>query len=114
MMNQIALGIALLTTASIASTPMASADPGDQASAEQAVHATYDQFQARCTPSKAPAFQSITWKQFSPANGGQGTIHDAAPGLGGDFNAYYNRPGGPQIPSGVIKSGQWYIQFEFC
>jgi hypothetical protein len=114
--NRLAAGFGLvaLLTAGSGSVPVAYADPGDQASAEQAVHVAYDLVQARCTPSKAPAFQSISWQQFSPATFGQGTIHDAEPSLGGDFKAYYNRPGGPQIPRGVIKHGDWYVQLEFC
>jgi len=110
----VVLGLVALLAAGIGSAPLAYADPGDQSSAEQAVHSVYDVVQTRCTPSKAPAFQSISWKQFSPATFGQGTIHDAEPSLGGDFNAYYNRPGGPQIPPGTIKHGQWFVQLEFC
>lgn len=112
--STVAIGVVALLGVGVGGAPVSQADDGDRPSAEQAVHRAYDVIQTRCTPSKAPAFQSITWAQFNPDTFGAGTIHDAAPGLGGDFKAFYNRPGGPQIPSGVVKDGDWYVLFEFC
>lgn len=105
-----------MAAAAIICTPPAQADSGDQASAEQAVTAIYNQVQRRCTPSMAPSLQSISWESFNPASGGTGRIHDANPGLGGSFAvAYWNEKVGPAQDSPPYRAyGQWGVNLEFC
>jgi hypothetical protein len=86
------LAITALATAAILAAPLAYADPGDQATAEQAVHTAYDlEITQHCyaTRNVAPSFQSIDWEYFNPTHYGRGNVHDAKPGLGGPFEAYY-------------------------
>lgn len=100
----------------VAFAPIAQADSGDQVSAEQAVRIIYGQVQRGCTPSTPPSLQSISWSRFYPASGGEGTIHDANPALGGPFQAYYTNPQvGPAQSSPPFRaSGQWGVNLEFC
>jgi hypothetical protein len=102
--------------AAITFAPVAHADSGDQSAAEQAVQTIYSQVQRRCTPSMPPSLQSISWSRFYPASGGEGTIHDANPALGGPFQAYYTNPQvGPAKNSPPFRaSGQWGVNLEFC
>ncbi|WP_216638058.1 hypothetical protein [Mycobacterium colombiense] len=110
-----ALVIPVVLTAGIACAPLAEADSGDQASAEQAVTAIYNQVQARCTPRTPPAFQSISWDNFYPAVGGEGHIHDANSALGGPFKAsYWNPRVGPKDGAAGRAYGQWSVDLEFC
>ena len=68
----------------------------------------------QATRNAAPAVQSISWSNFFPDNGGQGTVHDADSRLGGDFTAYYSRPGHFSPPPGGFAIGSWFINFLFC
>jgi hypothetical protein len=108
--------IAALVTAMVSYAAPAQAITGDQADAEQAVAAVYNQVQRRCTPSMAPSLQSITWTLFSPDSGGEGTIHDGNPSLGGQFKvAYWNEKVGPARATGGYRPyGQWGVNLEFC
>ena len=106
----------IAAAAAIAFTPSAQAYSGDQASAEQAVTAIYNQVQRGCTPSMPPSLQSISWNTFNPASGGTGVIHDANPSLGGPFIvAYWNERVGPAQDSPPYRAyGQWGVNLEFC
>jgi hypothetical protein len=106
----------LVAVAAIASAPLAQAYSGDQASAEEAVTAIYNQVQRGCTPRTPPSLQSISWDSFNPAAGGTGRIHDANPGLGGPFIvAYWNEKVGPAQNSPPYRGyGQWGVNLEFC
>jgi hypothetical protein len=100
----------------IACAPLAQADDGDQASAEQAVTAIYNRVQRACTPSMAPHLQSIHWSRFYAASGGEGTIHDANSSLGGAFTvSYWNTKVGPAKDGPAGRAyGQWAVNLEFC
>ncbi|OBB80064.1 hypothetical protein A5760_01245 [Mycobacterium colombiense] len=100
----------------IVCAPLAQAESGDRADAEQAVTAIYNQVQARCTPRTPPAFQSISWNDFYPAVGGTGRIHDANAGLGGPFKVSYRNPRvGPATDGPAGRAyGQWGVDLEFC
>jgi hypothetical protein len=106
----------MAAVAAIIFTPSAQAYDGDQASAEQAVKAIYDQVQRGCTPSTPPSLQSISWDHFTPVADGAGTIHDANPQLGGPFQvAYWNERVGPAQDSPPYRAyGQWGVNLEFC
>jgi hypothetical protein len=108
--------IGAVSVAAIVCTPSAHAYSGDQASAEQAVTAVYNEVQRRCTPSMPPSLQSISWDSFNPAAGGAGTIHDARPQLGGPFQVtYWNERVGPARDSPPFRAyGQWGVNLEFC
>jgi hypothetical protein len=71
------LAVPALLAVAIASAPVAQAYPGDQADAEQAVTAIYNQVQRGCTPSMPPSLRSISWTRFNPDSGGEGRIVDA-------------------------------------
>lgn len=102
--------------AAMLAPPVARADSGDQASAEAAASSAYAEKIAHChaTRNASPVVQSISWSHFVPDSGGQGTIHDADPRLGGDFSAYYSRPGHFSPPQGGFAIGSWFINFLFC
>jgi hypothetical protein len=105
-----------VVAAGIAFAPLAQAESGDQSAADQAVTATYNQVQARCTPSTPPHLQSITWHTFHQGSWGKGRIHDANPRLGGPFKAYWTNPRvGParNDPAGRTP-GQWNVDLGFC
>jgi hypothetical protein len=110
-----ALIIAAVLAAGILAAP-AHADVGDQADAEAAVTAIYNQVQRGCTPSRPPQLQSIQWSRFAVASGGEGRIIDADPHLGGPFIvAYWNPRVGPAQTSGGYRAyGQWGVNLEFC
>lgn len=111
-----------LVATSVAASALAKGDNGDQASAEQAVTAIYNQVQARCTPRTPPAFHSINWDNFTPGSWGSGRIHDANPGLGGPFKVYWTNPRvGPardgaagRAYHGPDGNTQWSVDLEFC
>lgn len=97
-------------------SPQAHANP-DQAGAEEAVYAIYEQVQAACTPSSPPQPVSITWETFYPGASGNGVINDANEGLGGPFAMYYTNPRvGPATddPSVGRAYGQWNVDLQFC
>jgi hypothetical protein len=102
--------------AAITLSPLAHADIGDQASAEQAVTAIYNQGQRRCTPSMPPHLQSISWDSFTPASGGSGTIHDANSSIGGQFAVHYWNPQAGPAQNGAAgrASEQWNVDLQFC
>ncbi|BBY44261.1 hypothetical protein [Mycolicibacterium celeriflavum] len=106
-----------LTAAGLLLAPMAHADTGDLASAEEAVYAVYEQVQAACTPSSPPQPRSITWETFYPGASGNGVVNDANEGLGGPFAIYYTNPRvGPanDDPSVGRAYGQWNVDLQFC
>jgi hypothetical protein len=105
-----------MTAAAVVCAPLARADSGDQASAEQAVTAIYNRVQRGCTPSMPPHLQSISWDTFYPGSGGSGRIHDANSSLGGSFNvAWWNPRVGPAQDSPPYRAyGQWGVNLEFC
>jgi hypothetical protein len=111
-----AVWTSILLAVGIICAPPAQADSGDQASAEEAVTAIYNQVQRRCTPNTAPSLQSISWSSFNPDSFGEGRIIDARPGLGGPFQvAYWNPPVGPAKDSPPFRGyGQWGVNLEFC
>lgn len=102
--------------AGIACAGLAQAESGDQADAEQAVTAIYNQVQARCTPRTPPSFQSISWNNFYPAVGGEGRIHDANSALGGPFKVLYWNPrvGAAKDGAAGRAYGQWSVDLQFC
>ncbi len=102
--------------AALVLAPMAHAEVGDQADAEQAVRTIYNQVQRGCTPTEPPQFQSISWDFFNADSGGQGRIHDAHPGLGGPFVAsFWNPRVGPAQDGPAGRAyGQWSVKLEFC
>ena len=107
-------GVAAL--AAITFAPLANADSGDQASAEQAVRVIYNQVQRGCTPTEPPQLQSISWDFFNADSGGKGRIHDANPNLGGPFVvAWWNPRVGPaqNVPP-QRAYGQWGVDLQFC
>ncbi len=109
--------VPLLSAAVLVSAPLAHADPADQASAEEAVYAIYEQVQSARTPSLSPQPQSITWETFYPGASGTGVINDANEGLGGPFAIYYTNPRvGPATddPSVGRAYGQWNVELQFC
>lgn len=114
--SKLMLLIAALVTAIVGYTVPAQAITGDQADAKQAVAAVYNQVQRRCTPSMAPSLQSISWTQFNPESGGEGTIHDANQALGGPLIVAYGNPkvAPAQATSGYRPYGQWGVNLEFC
>jgi hypothetical protein len=107
-------GIAALSAITFSS--LAHADDGDQASAEQAVTAIYNQVQRGCTPGNPPNLQSISWDTFYPSSFGTGTIHDANPTLGGAFQvSYFNPQMGPAQSGAAGQAyGQWGVDLQFC
>jgi hypothetical protein len=112
----IAIAANVTMLAALVVAPIASAESGDQADAEQAVTAIYNQVQRRCTPSMSPHLQSIRWDSFYPASYGTGVIHDANSALGGPFTVAYSNPRvGPALngPAGR-PYGQWSVNLEFC
>lgn len=114
-MLAVKLAVVVVVVALVAA-PVARAEAGDQASAEAAVGGAYVEKIAHChaTRNASPAVQSISWSQFVPRSGGQGTVHDADPRLGGDFTAYYSRLGHFSPPPGGFAIGGWFINFLFC
>jgi hypothetical protein len=106
----------LLAAVCVGWAPLAGADSGDQASAEQAVTAIYNQVPRGCTPSMPPHLQSISWDSFSPSSGGTGTIHDANYSLGGPFAVHYENPQVGPAQSGAAGRayGQWTVDLQFC
>lgn len=110
------LVVSALLAAGIASAPVAQAYPGDQADAEQAVTAIYNQVQRGCTPSTPPSLRSISWSRFDPDSGGEGRIIDAQQGLGGPFTVtYWNPKVGPAQDTPPYRGyGQWGVNLEFC
>lgn len=111
-----AIVIPAVLAAGIACAPLAHAETGDRADAEQAVRMIYNDVQARCTPSLRPSFQAITWENFYPGVGGQGRIQDANPTLGGPFRVLFTNPRvGPAQDNAVGRAyGQWNVNLEFC
>jgi hypothetical protein len=107
---------ATVALAAIGSAPSAQAYDGDQASAERAVTAIYNQVQPDARRAMPPSLQSISWDYFNPVAGGAGTIHDANPQLGGPFQvAYWNERVGPAQDSPPYRAyGQWGVNLEFC
>ena len=106
----------LLGTAALILAPEAYANP-DQAGAEEAVYAIYEQVQTACTPSSPPQPQSISWQTFYPGASGTGVIIDANDALGGPFEIYYTNPRvGPATddPSIGRAYGQWNVNLQFC
>jgi hypothetical protein len=111
------VAISALLAVGIACSPLAQADSGDQASAEQAVTAIYNQVIPGCTSHHNVAnIQSISWESFHPASFGQGRIHDANSSLGGPFQVAWTNPGvGPAVDSPPFRAyGQWGVNLEFC
>jgi hypothetical protein len=113
-MSKIAVGLAVLA-AGIACAPLAQADNGDQASAEQAIRAVYSRITCG-SPPMPMSLQSIRWDNFYPASGGSGRIIDANPALGGPFKvAWWNPRVGPAQDSPPYRAyGQWGVDLEFC
>jgi hypothetical protein len=101
--------------AAITLAPLAHAEVGDQADAEQAVRAVYTQITCG-SPPMPMRLAGITWSRFAPASGGEGRIIDADPRLGGQFIVAYTNPKvGPAHPgAGWRAYGQWDVQLEFC
>lgn len=103
--------------AGIACAPLAQADSGDQASAQEAVTAIYNQVQRGCTPSTPPHLQTINWSTFYPASWGEGRIVDANSSLGGPFKVYWTNPRvGPAQSNSLAGRAyqQWNVDLEFC
>lgn len=112
-----AVAIPVVLAVAIACAPLAQADSGDRASAEQAVTAIYTQVIPGCTLHHNVAnIQSITWDSFYPASFGQGRIHDADPSLGGPFQVAWTNPRvGPAVDAPPFRAfGQWGVNLEFC
>jgi hypothetical protein len=104
-----------LAAVGIVCAPLAHADPGDQASAEQAVRAVYAEI--RCgSPPMPMRLVGIQWDRFYPASGGEGRIIDANPRLGGPFQVAWANPRvGPAKDFGAYRAyGQWEVNLEFC
>lgn len=116
-MKKIAVVVPVVLAAAITCAPLAQADSGDQASAEQAVTVIYNRVQRACTHNfAAPNIQSISWEVFYPASWGEGRIHDANPALGGPFRVnYFNPRMGPAVDGAAGRAyGQWGVNLEFC
>jgi hypothetical protein len=113
--SKTALGLAALAAAGIACAPLAHADTGDQASAEEAVRAVYSRITCG-SPPMPMSLQSITWSRFYPASFGEGRIIDADPRLGGPFQVAFTNPRvGPAQDSPPFRAyGQWGVNLEFC
>ena len=93
--------------------PVAHADPGDKAAAEQAVTTAYNTKQPSCYPNAHPQLRSIDWLGFQPGSWGQGHVVDANSLLGGEFETYYDQSGQAYIP-GAMHVGPWAVRFDFC
>lgn len=115
-MRKLLIGGMAVVVAATTFAPSAQAYDGDQASAEEAVTAIYNQVQRGCTPSMPPSLQSISWSTFNPQSFGEGRIIDANPALGGPFQvAYWNPNVGPAQNSPPFRGyGQWGVNLEFC
>ncbi|MGA9375116.1 MAG: hypothetical protein WBV64_08815 [Mycobacterium sp.] len=97
----------------------AHADPAgaDQASAELAVTAIYNERQYACTPQTPPQVADVEWSRFDAGAGGEGTIIDVNDSIGGPFAVYYTNPRvGPATddPSVGRAYGQWNVDLQFC
>jgi hypothetical protein len=101
--------------AAITFAPIAHADSGDQASAEEAMRAVYSRITCG-SPPMPMSLQSITWSRFYPASFGEGRIIDANPRLGGPFQVAFTNPRvGPAQDSPPFRAyGQWGVNLEFC
>jgi hypothetical protein len=110
-----AVVVPAVLAAGIACAPVAHADSGDQASAEQAVRAVYSRITCG-SPPMPMSLQSIQWDSFYPASGGSGRIIDANPALGGPFQvAWWNPRVGPAKDAPPFRAyGQWGVNLEFC
>jgi hypothetical protein len=106
-------GMAALAAITLA--PIANADNGDQASAEQAVRAVYSRITCG-SPPMPMSLQSIQWDSFTPASFGEGRIIDANPRLGGPFQVAWTNPRvGPAKDAPPFRAyGQWGVNLEFC
>ena len=106
-------GLAAAMVALVVCAPVAHADPGDKAAAEQAVTTAYNTKQPVCAPNAHPQLRSINWLGFTPGSWGQGHVVDADQLLGGEFETFYDQSGQAAIP-GAMHVGPWAVRFDFC
>ncbi|GAC1399892.1 MAG: hypothetical protein NVS4B6_25240 [Mycobacterium sp.] len=106
-------GLAAVMAALAVSAPLAHADPGDKAAAEQAVVTAYNTKQPSCAPHARPQLRSIDWLGFRPGSWGQGHVIDADSLLGGEFETFYDQSGQAPI-AGAMHVGPWAVRFDFC